>query len=373
MADAIPAVMRAQLLTGHGGLDKLVYRDDVAVPEPAADEVLIHVRACGCNNTDINTRTAWYSRTVKDGTTAEGGAGGFDDIDADGASWGRAGIQFPRIQGADAVGHVVAVGADAPADLIGRRVLIDTWIRDWSDPENMDKAGYFGSEFDGGYADYTKVPFKNVHPIDSDLTDVELATFATSYVTAENMLHQAKVAAGDVVLIPGASGGVGSALIQLAHRRGAKTIALCGASKRDQVAALGPMAVLEREPADLGAAIKDATGLDSVDVVADVVGGPMFPQFLEVLRRGGRYTCAGAIAGPIVELDLRTFYLKDLVFTGATVVPLGLFENLVGYIAAGDLKPLVAATFPLRDLAKAQEMFLAKTHIGNIVIDHTLA
>lgn len=371
MAD-IPTTMRAQLLTGHGGLDKLEYHDDVAVPQAGPGEVLIHVRACGLNNTDINTRTAWYSRSVTDGTTAEGGAGGFDDMEDGAGSWGREGIGFPRIQGADVAGHVVAVGRGAPADLIGKRVLIDPWILDWNDPDHREKDGYFGSEFDGGYADYTKAPAQNVHVIDSDMTDVELATFATSYVTAENMLHQGKVAAGDVVLIPGASGGVGSALIQLCHRRGAKTIALSGASKHDQVAALGPIAVLEREPADLGKAIKDATGLDHVDVVADVVGGPMFGQFLEVLRRGGRYTCAGAIAGPIVEFDLRTFYLKDLVFTGATVVPPGLFANLVGYIAAGEVKPLVAETFALRDLPKAQEMFLAKSHIGNIVIDHTL-
>jgi NADPH:quinone reductase-like Zn-dependent oxidoreductase len=170
------------------------------------------------------------------------------------------------------------------------------------------------------------------------------------------------------VLIPGASGGVGSALIQLAKRRGAKTIALCGASKADSVAAIGPDAVLPRAPSDLGAALREAIGRDRVTVVADVVGGQMWPQFIDVLARGGRYTCAGAIAGPIVELDLRTFYLNDLTFTGATIVPPGVFADLVGYIERGEIRPLLAATYPLADLVKAQEAFIAKRHVGNIAV-----
>ena len=85
------------------------------------------------------------------------------------------------------------------------------------------------------------------------------------------------------------------------------------------------------------------------------------------MRPGGRYTCAGAIAGPMVEFDLRTFYLNDLTFTGATVIPRGLFARLVGYIERGEVSPVLAATYPLRDLASAQKAFLAKQHVGNIV------
>ena len=88
MTDAIPETMRAVVTTGHGGLDKLDYRTDWPVPKAGAGEVLICVGACGCNNTDINTRTAWYSDTVKTGITTDGGSGGFDDITPDAASWG---------------------------------------------------------------------------------------------------------------------------------------------------------------------------------------------------------------------------------------------------------------------------------------------
>ena len=107
---AIPATMRAMVTTGHGGLEKLEFHSDWPVPRPAPGEVLIKVGACGCNNTDINTRTAWYSESVKTGITSDGGAGGFDEIQPEAASWGGRPIAFPRIQGADAVGRIATVG-----------------------------------------------------------------------------------------------------------------------------------------------------------------------------------------------------------------------------------------------------------------------
>lgn len=362
----LPKQMRAVVLTGHGGLDKLEYRNDLPVPFAQPGEVIIEVGACGMNNTDINTRAGWYSKSVIEGTTVDGGQQGFAVAEGEGG-WGG-GLDFPRIQGADACGRVVALGEGAPGSLLGKRVLIDTWLRDWSDPENLDKCRYFGSEVDGGYAEYTKAPFRNVHLIESTYTDAELATFATSSITAENMLRRAEVADGDVVLIPGASGGVGTALIQLARRRGAVPVAMCGPSKAEAVKAVGAEAVLPRSPEDLGAALRDAIGRDNVDVVADVVGGTLFMSMIEVLRRGGRYTCAGAIAGPIVQFDLRTFYLNDLVFTGATIVPPDLFSRLVAYIERGEIRPLLAKTYPLEQLRQAQEAFLQKRHVGNIVI-----
>ena len=235
-------------------------------------------------------------------------------------------------------------------------------------PLDRDKCGYFGSECDGGFAQYTVVDERHVHPVESELSDAELATFATSSMTAENMLNRAGVRSGDRVLITGASGGVGSALIQLARRRGAETVALCGESKAEAVRTLGADHVLPRAPEDLKGTLRTATGRDEVTVVADVVGGALWPQLIAALARGGRYTCAGAIAGPMVSFDLRTFYLRDLVFTGATVPPPGVFADLVGYIERGEIEPLLAAAFPLHDLVAAQAAFITKRHVGNIVV-----
>lgn len=364
MTNTIPSTMQAFVLMGHGDMDKLVYHADWPTPSPAPGEVLIRVHACGLNNTDVNTRTAWYSKGVTSGTTG----GAFDSAADTDSTWGGAQVTFPRIQGADMVGTIAAVGDGADASMIGRRVMVDTWLRDWNDPSNSAKCGYLGSEADGGFADYMAIDQRQVHPIDSDLSDAELATFATSWVTAENMLNRAAVGAGDSVLITGASGGVGSALIQLARRRGATAIAMASADKHGPLRAAGADHLLDRAPENLAAALEKATGQPTVSVVADIVGGDIWPSLIDVLERGGRYTCAGAIAGPIVSFDLRTFYLRDLTFTGATVVPDGTFADLVGYIARGEVKPMLAATYPLRDLHTAQKAFIDKKHVGNIVV-----
>ena len=359
-----PETMPAFVLMGHGDMDQLQYREDWPTPQPGPGEVLLRVRACGLNNTDVNTRTAWYSKGVEENTTG----GAFDSAEDEDATWGGAPLTFPRIQGADIAGEVVAVGRGADASLIGQRAMVDTWLRDWDQPLNLDRTGYVGSECDGGFAAFCAMDQRNIHPIQTDLSDAELATFATSYITAENMLNRANVTAGDTVLVPGASGGVGGALIQLSKRRGATVVALCSASKREAVAACGPDVILDRAPAHLRQALREAIGQDTVSVVADVVGGAGWSSLIDVIQRGGRYTCAGAIAGPLVDFDLRTFYLRDLTFTGATIVPPGVFADLVGYVERSEIRPMLAAVYPLRELHTAQRAFINKQHVGNIVV-----
>jgi len=360
--------MRAVRTTGHGGLDKLEYGEDVATPSPGRGEVLIRVGACGMNNTDINTRTAWYSKSVTQATDA-GGAAGFGESNSDDSTWGGDGLVFPRIQGADVAGTIVAVGADVPTARIGERVLVDAWLRDANDPSDRTLAGYLGSERDGGYAELTVVPEVNAFPIRSRFSDAELATFPCSYSTGEYMLTRAQLGAGETVLITGASGGVGSGLVQLAKRRGARVIAVAGSSKMAAVAALGADAVIARDDANFEVAVRAAAPGNEVQVVADVVGGAGFSSLLEVLERGGRYVTSGAIAGPVVDLDLRTLYLNDLTLFGATVMPVGIFESLVGYIEREEIRPLLAKTFPLEKLAEAQSEFLRKQHVGSFAID----
>ncbi len=356
--------MKAFVLMGHGGPEMLEYHIDWPEPEPGPGQVKIRVGACGMNNTDVNTRVGWYSKDVTAATSGDG----FEKVGEDDPAWGGAPITFPRIQGADVVGEVVGVGDGADNGLIGKRVMVDCWLRDWTDPLNRDKTGYFGSECDGGFAEYTVVDQNNVRAIDSNLSDAELATFSCSSSTAEGMLSRANVAEGDVVLVTGASGGVGSALVQLARRRGARVVALASEDKHDLIRELGADAVLPRDPGDLPDALQKAIGQNRVSVVADIVGGAIWPRLIDVLERGGRYTCSGAIAGPIVEMDLRTFYLRDLTFTGSTVVEPGIFGNLVGYIERGEIRPVLAATYPLEEFHAAQDAFIKKRHVGNIVV-----
>lgn len=356
--------MRAALLVGNGGPEMLQVRDDVPVPAPGLRDVLVRVAACGMNNTDINTRVGWYSRAVTSATTE----GGYAHAPPEGTSWARSGLEFPRIQGADAIGHVVAVGSsvDDP-ELIGRRVIVDPCLRDADDPSSRAGAGYLGSELDGGFAEYTAVPAANVHRVNSDLTDAELATFPCSSSTAEHMLARIRLARGCSIAITGASGGVGSALVQLAKRRGARVVAVAGRSKISQVKELGADAAVARDSVSVASAAVVANG-GPFDAVADIVGGDDFAPWLDALARGGRYVTSGAIAGPIARLDLRTLYLNDLELYGATVYPPEIFADLVGYIEQGEIRPILGGTYGLEEIHAAQEAFGRKEHVGNLVI-----
>lgn len=346
--------MHAIVTTGTGGYDKLEYRQ-VAVPVPGPGEVLVKVLAAGVNNTEINTRLGWYSSSVTNGTGDTS-----DDRNRPDGGWNAA-TPFPFIQGTDCCGEVVGLGPGGDQTRIGQRVLVRPCMREHGF-ERMDNV-WMGSDFDGAFAQYVKVPEGEAFKVDCDWSDAELATIPCAYGTAENMVHRAGVRAGQRVLIPGASGGVGSALVQLIKRRGAEVVAITTASKRSAVEEIGADRVLTREDDPL-----QVLGEQSVDVIIDNVGGPAFGTLLKLLRRGGRYASSGAIAGPLVALDLRDMYLKDITLIGCTAWDEPVFPNLISYIEQGEIRPLLAATYPLEQIAVAQKAFQEKRHIGKIVL-----
>jgi NADPH:quinone reductase-like Zn-dependent oxidoreductase len=359
--DLVPGrpTMKAVVTTGNGGLDRLVYRD-VPVPVPGPGEVLVQVLAAGVNNTEINTRLGWYSATV---TTDTASASDAEEREARAKADGgwSAPTPFPFIQGTDCCGRVSEAGPDVDRAIIGRRVLIRSCMR----PRGFDSLEniWMASDFDGAFAQYVKVPASEVFTVDCDWTDVELGTIPCAYGTAENMIQRARVARGDHVVVTGASGGVGSAAVQLARRRGATVTAVAAGAKAAQVLAIGADRVLDRDDdvvAELGA--------ESVDVVIDNVSGPGFGALVEVLRTGGRYASSGAIAGPIVSFDKRTFYLRDITLIGCTAWDEPVFPSLISAIERGEIRPLVAGTFPLERIADAQREFLEKRHVGKLVL-----
>jgi NADPH:quinone reductase-like Zn-dependent oxidoreductase len=329
--------VKAVVTTGNGGFDKLHYRE-VPLPEPGAGEVLIKVLAAGVNNTEINTRLGWYS----------------------GGGW-HIPTPFPFIQGTDCCGIVTQTFDSAHAALVGRRVLVRPCMRPdgFSSMLNI----WMGSDFDGAFAQYVKVPAHEVFPIDSSWTDAELGSIPCSYGSAENMVQRSRVTSGEHVLVAGASGGVGSAVVQLAKVRGATVTAIVGKSKMDEVLRVGADFVVDRD-----SDIVSEFGEERFDVVIDNVGGPHFAGELNALKRGGRYASSGAIGGPLVNLDLRTMYLKDLTLIGCTAWDEPVFPQLVSYIESNRIKPLVAKTFPLADIAHAQQEFLEKKHVGKFVL-----
>ena len=352
--------MAAVRLTGHGGLDRLEYRTDVAVPAPEPGEVRIRVAAAGVNNTDINTRIGWYSKSV-DADTGAGGAAGFVAVDDVDATWSGRSLPFPRIQGADVCGYVDEVGEGVSRERLGERVLVRTMLR--APVAHRPFACWtLGSEIDGGFAQYVVVPDADTYAVRNDWSDAELASIPCAYSTAENMIRRAALGA-ERVLVTGASGGVGLAAVALAARRGAVVTAVCSSAKAAVVRAQGARRTLDRD-----ADVVEALGTASVDVVLDVVGGRRTSRLLDVLARGGRYAVSGAIGGPLAEIDLRTVYLQDLSLLGCTFQEDAVFADLVGYVERDEVRPVVSRTYPLEQIARAQQDFLAKTLPGKLVL-----
>lgn len=161
-------------------------------------------------------------------------------------------------------------------------------------------------------------------------------------------------------MITGTSGGVGSAAVQLAKARGAQVVAVTSPKKAAALQDIGADQTLARDQNVVE---------NSVDVVTDVVGGSRWPDLLDALKPGGRLAVAGAVAGEMIELDLRTLYLKDLHFLGCTVLEDEVFANLISRIENSEIQPLVAETYPLKEIATAQTSFLEKGFIGKIVLE----
>lgn len=346
----LPETMSGVLLTRHGGPEALTWSDSIPVPRPGAGEVLVRVAAAGVNNTDINTRIGWYAPEV---------TGATDDVDqdVDAGGWGGA-LQFPRIQGGDLCGYVVAVG-EGVALSIGSRV---------TSPINLPRAtpeaptGFIalGSEIDGAFAQFCLMQENDLYDVSSSpLTDIEIAAIPCAFGTAENLLSRAGVSNGQQVLITGASGGVGLAAVQLAALRNAIVTGVTSAAKEDAVRDAGAVHILHRD---------DAPPETQYDVVIDVVGGPGFGPLIKALKPGGHYAVSGAIAGPIVETDLRELYLSDRTIHGATFQPPEVFAHLVDLINAGRIRPLISKTYPLHDIARAQEDFQSKRFPGKLVL-----
>ncbi|MYQ53877.1 MULTISPECIES: zinc-binding dehydrogenase [unclassified Streptomyces] len=342
-------LMRAVRITEHGGPEVLELTE-VAVPDPQAGEVLVQVGAVALNNTDLWTREGAYGRPGDPKATS---------------GW-RGPIDFPRIQGADVAGRVVAVGAGVEEGLVGRRVVVDPAIYDTEGPD-ANPVGLMGSERDGGYAEYVTAPAERVHDVsESPLTDDQLATLPTAYGTALGMIERGRLRKGETVLVSGASGGVGLALVQIARARGARVIAVSSGPKIDAVREAGAHEVVDRA-GDLAEQIR-AAAPEGIDVALDVVAGELVSEGLPLLREGGRWVIAGALGGYDVSFDVRRLYLHNAQVIGSAMHTPTHFGLLMDLARRAEVQPVVAAVFPLDQAARAQEELSRRGHVGKIVM-----
>lgn len=343
--------MTAAVLTRHGGLDALEVRRDWPVPVPGAGQVLVRVTGAAVNNTDIWTREGSY-----------GLPGRPDAL----AGW-RGPLALPRVQGGDVAGVVAEVGDGVPSGLIGCRVLVDPAIYA-HDGDDAPPAGLLGSEADGGFAEFVAVDAEQVHEMtESPLSDEQLACLPVAYGTAMGMLERAGIRPGETVLVTGASGGVGLALVQLAAALGATVVAVTSGGKGDAVREDGATSVISRDAGDVADQVAGAAP-DGLDAVADVAGGPLLDEAMPLLRDDGRWVIAGAVAGPVVTFDLRRLYLHNLRLIGSSMHTRAHFRKLVRAACDGAIAPRVAARYPLTDIHDAQRAFLRRRHVGKIVL-----
>ncbi|MFE9778899.1 zinc-binding dehydrogenase [Streptomyces sp. NPDC005775] len=345
----VSETMRAVRIAEHGG-PEVLEPTEVAVPAPRAGEVLVRVAAVALNNTDLWTREGAYGRPG----------------DPEALSGWRGPIDFPRIQGADVAGRVVAVGPGGDQNLVGRRVVVDPAIYDTEGPD-ANPVGLMGSERDGGYAEYVTAPAERVHDVtESPLTDDQLATLPTAYGTALGMIERGRLREGETVLVSGASGGVGLALVQIARERGARVVAVSSGSKVEAVREAGAHAVVDRA-GDVAEQVR-AAAPDGIDVALDVVAGDLVGDGLPLLREGGRWVVAGALGGYDVTFDVRRLYLHNAQVIGSAMHTPTHFGLLMDLARQGGIQPVVAATFPLEQAARAQEELARREHVGKIVM-----
>ncbi len=335
--------MTAAVTMEHGGPECLEVHDEWPVPAVGPGQALVRVSAAAVNNTDIWSREGAY-----------GTAGDPDAI----AGWKGVPLNLPRIQGMDIVGEVVEIGDGVDATWMGRRVLIDPTSRYCGEyPEDIT-----GSEVDGGFAEYHRCEQRQLHDVTSSpLSSAQLACLPTAYGTALGMINRAECVAGERVLVTGASGGVGMAAVQLLLNRGCHVVAHTSESKRALIAELGPAEITVRGTDDLAT-------LSPVDAVVDVVGGDEFGDLIDRLRDGGRLVTAGAIAGPVVPFDIRRLYLHQRRIIGSTMHTPDDFAELARIASDGGVIPMVAAVYPLSEIAEAQARFVAKDFVGKLVV-----
>jgi alcohol dehydrogenase len=348
-----PDLMSGVYLIRHGGPDALEWRDDIPVPSPCAGQILVRVLAAGVNNTDINTRVGWYSSDVT-GPTEDVG----ENSDIKDGGWGGE-VAFPRIQGGDICGVIVAAGDGVKSVELGARVTSQINIPRPT-PDNPFSYVALGSELDGAFAQYCLLQDGEIFDVSaSPLSDEEIAAIPCGFGTAYNLLSRSGVCEGQKVLVTGASGVVGLAAVQLAARRGARVTGIAADEKAAAVRQAGAKEVLPRSV---------TLPTQEFDAVIDVVAGEVWPNLIRALKPGGNYAVSGAIAGPMVEADLREIYLSDVTIHGCSFMSREEFSGLVDLVIEGSVKPTIAKTYPLRNIAQAQTDFQSKKFAGKLIL-----
>lgn len=324
--------MKAAVIERQGGLENLVYRD-WPDPVPQTGEVLVRVRACGLNHLDIFVRR---------------GMPGFP-------------IPMPFISGGDIAGEVAALGPGSAGWKVGDRVALHPVTRD----------GMMGEEVPGGMAEYVRVPTENLIRLAPHVDFVTAAAVPIAYGTAIRMLFEiGQIASSDLILILGASGGVGIACLQLAKMTGARVIAAAGSQdKCAKLSALGADYTIDYSQTDFSKEAWTLSGKTGVDVVVNYTGGETWVPSLRALRQRGKLLTCGATAGFRTDNDMRFIWVRELQLLGSNGYSKENIADALEHVAAGRLKPVVSHRLPLRCAREAEALVENRKFFGKVVLE----
>lgn len=323
--------MKAALIVQHGDRSNLQV-GEYPKPEPASGEVIISVKACGLNHLDIFVRRGIPGRH----------------------------LELPHISGGDVSGVIAEVGADVTNVKVGDRVLIDPLVHGQA----------LGEDFTGGLAEYVKVPGVNCIPLPEDVSFEEAAALPIAYGTAWRMLiTKGQIKLNETVLILGASGGVGTAAVQIAKLAGATVIAAAGSDEKlEKLKQLGADYVINYNKEDFSKEAWRISGKKGVDVVVDYTGKDTWPKSILATKKGGRVLTCGATTGFEAATDLRYVWVRELALLGSNGWERSDLEQLLSLVRSKKLIPVIDRILPLEEIREAHRVIEEREIFGKVIV-----
>ncbi len=339
--------MKAIVFHQTGGPEVLRY-EDAPDPRPESGEVVVRVRAAALNRIDIWIRAGAYPTPL------------------------------PHILGSDGAGVVESVGPDVEWPRPGDKVVISPWLSDGTCPycaagedNQCEQRKILGNQVDGTFAERVKIPARNAFPYPGEIPFSEAAAVTLTASTAWHMLiSRAQLRAGETVLIQGASSGLGTAAIQIAHLAGARVLAATSSNeKAARARELGADEAINYTEKDLADEALRLTGGRGVDLVFEHVGAATWDASVRSLARCGRLVTAGATTGAKVEFDVRTLYSRQLSFIGSMGASRTDVAAVLEQVARRRLRPVISRVMPLAEAAAAERLLEERKFFGKIVLE----
>ncbi len=325
--------MRAAAIAAHGGLEQVKLRTDWPEPKAGPGQAVVEVKACGLNYLDIFVLQGMPGLPV----------------------------EMPRIPGGDIAGVVHAVGAGVAREWVGRRVLIDPHIK---------PGGALGEHANGGLCERIAIDAENLIAMPDAVSFEAAASLPIAYGTAYRMLiTRGALKAGELVLILGASGGVGTGCVQIAKNLGARVIACASsASKLQRLKELGADYLIDYTKEDFSRKAWEISDRKGVDVLVNYTGGDTWVPSLRALAKHGRLLTCGATAGFDPKTDIRYIWRREVNIIGANGWTRGDLEALLVEVERGSIKPIIDRVLPLAESAEAMRLLLDREVFGKVIV-----